>query len=103
VIVGGVHDLARKGLRASDPHWVGEPPRLSEPLTARIRYHAEPVPARVTTLDDSSFELQFKTPVLAIAPGQAAVLYRGDEVVGGGTIEAALVAADTTVSVTEGV
>ena len=90
VIVGAESDLARESLRASNPHWVGAPPQLGEPLAARIRYHAEPVPARVTAIDGSSFELQFERPVRAVAPGQAAVLYRGDEVVGGGTIEPAL-------------
>jgi tRNA-specific 2-thiouridylase len=43
----------------------------------------------VSAIDGSSFELQFETPVRAVAPGQAAVLYRGGEVVGGGTIEPA--------------
>jgi len=39
----------------------------------------------VLSADD--FELGFETPVRAVAPGQAVVLYRGTEVVGGGTIE----------------
>ncbi len=89
VIVGGEHNLMRDSLRASDSHWVGAPPQLGEPLSARIRHHAEPVPARVSAIDGSSFELQFETPVRAVAPGQAAVLYRGGEVVGGDTIEPA--------------
>ena len=43
--------------------------------------------ATVTALDGDSFRVQFERPVRAVAPGQAAVLYRDDEVVGGGTIE----------------
>ncbi len=89
VTVGGHDELTRRGLRASDPHWVGAPPRIDEPLSARIRYHADAVPARLTALGRAGFELRFETRVRAVAPGQAAVLYRGDEVIGGGTIEAA--------------
>ena len=71
---------------------MGRPPRLDEPLLARIRYHSPLTPARVTALDGGHFSLAFERPVQAVAPGQAVVLYRpdreaGDEVVGGGSIE----------------
>ncbi len=89
VIVGDERDLTLDGLHASDPHWVGAPPSLGERLSARVRYHADPVPARIVALDHSGFELRFERAVRAVAPGQAAVLYRCDEVVGGGTIEPA--------------
>ena len=87
LVVGTADDLASSGLRASDPCWVAEPPAPGERLQARVRYHAEPEAATVTALDDDGFTVHFARPVRAVAPGQAVVLYRGDEVVGGGTIE----------------
>ena len=87
VTVGSAEELACSGLVASRPRWVAGPPAPGEPLGVRVRYHQATTPAAVTTIDDDSFRLQCERPVRAVAPGQAAVLYRGDEVVGGGTIE----------------
>lgn len=57
------------------------------PFTAEVsvRYHARPVRARVIR-GESGVELGFEEPVFAVVPGQAAVFYEGDEVLGGGTI-----------------
>ena len=60
-----------------------------------MRYHAEIVEAWVSAYEDAPagdrdgarFTVEFARPVRAAAPGQALVLYRGTEVVGGGTIE----------------
>jgi tRNA-uridine 2-sulfurtransferase len=87
VVIGRDRDLASTSLSASDPHWVLAPPALDEPLTARVRYHADEVPCRVTALTTDSFGLVFDAPVRAVAPGQAVVLYRATEVVGGGAIQ----------------
>ncbi len=57
-----------------------------EPVTVRIRHRGRQHQARVHDLGDRRFEVVFDDPVRAVAPGQAAVIYRGDEVVGGGWI-----------------
>ncbi len=88
VTVGATAQLERRALRASNPRWTGAPPVPGTTLHGRIRYHAPLVEATVTACDAEGFELRFATPVRAVAPGQAVVLYRGAEVVGGGTIEA---------------
>ena len=54
----------------------------------RIRHRAALIPATVRPLGDKRWAIETDTPVWAAAPGQAAVLYDGDEVVGGGRIEA---------------
>lgn len=87
VVVGSAAQLGAHGLHASAPHWVGAPPAVGERLAAGVRYHGERTPACVVELDEDGFALRFEHPVRAVAPGQAVVLYRGDEVVGGGTIE----------------
>ena len=55
---------------------------------AKLRYRSEPVAARVTPTA-SGFALELAEPVEAAAPGQIAVLYDGDAVVGAGVIERA--------------
>ena len=87
VVAGTEDELMAHSLAVSDPHWVSGPPREDEALTARIRYHGALVDARVRERSESGFVIGFARPVRAAAPGQAAVLYRGAEVVGGGTIE----------------
>ncbi len=96
VVVGIATDLDRTWLRASAPRWVGAPPEAGTRVLVRVRYHATAVPARVEHVEADGFTLAFETAVRAVAPGQAAVLYRpaspasvseGDEVIGGGTIE----------------
>jgi tRNA-uridine 2-sulfurtransferase len=52
-----------------------------------VRYRGDDVPAVVEALGDGSEAgVEFRRPERAIAPGQSAVFYRGDEVLGGGRI-----------------
>ena len=85
VWVGDASGLAGDRLRAVEVSWPGGRP--DEPFEAevRIRYRHRPAPARVTPTEDG-FEAEFAEPQRAITPGQASVVYRGDEVVGGGFI-----------------
>jgi tRNA-specific 2-thiouridylase len=88
VVVGSNEDLLSPALVVDDANWLsGQEP--SAPLRGRvkIRYRAPEVPATVTPLPGRRFRADFDTPQRAVTPGQAAVVYVGDEVVGGGTIE----------------
>ena len=58
-----------------------------ERLCAKIRYNQKEQPATVTQTDENHFTIVFDEPQRAITKGQAAVLYDGETVVGGGTIE----------------
>jgi tRNA-uridine 2-sulfurtransferase len=55
-----------------------------------VRYNAPDVPARVRVTGPEQVEVELATPARAIAPGQAVVFYAGDEVLGGGTIDATM-------------
>lgn len=55
-------------------------------VTAKIRYTAEDKPAVLTPAGDDRVIVEFTEPERAVTPGQAAVFYQGDLVVGGGTI-----------------
>lgn len=73
------------GLDASRPRFFGDPPPDGTTLSAVVRYRGGET-ASTFTNDADGFSLSFDRPVRAVSPGQAVVLYAGDEVIGGGTI-----------------
>lgn len=86
VIAGDNGDLMAEGLIAEDLSFVsGEPPDGEMLAEVRIRYRSEPVPSSVRIEGDRA-EVHFEHPQRAVTPGQAAVFYDGDNVIGGGTI-----------------
>ncbi|TKD51969.1 tRNA 2-thiouridine(34) synthase MnmA [Sphingomonas baiyangensis] len=80
VVVGPKAALAVGAARLSAINWIGGDHR--GPLTAKVRSLARPVPARLV-----GDRVVFDAPEYGVAPGQAAVLYAGDRVLGGGWIE----------------
>ena len=79
VVVGPKAALAVEAARLTGINWLGG--AFDGPLTAKVRSLAKPVPAR---LDGD--RLVFDGPEYGVAPGQAAVLYAGERVLGGGWI-----------------
>ena len=63
-------------------------PLPEEGLTARVRYRDRDTAVRVELLGDGRARLVFETPKSAAAPGQSAVLYHQNTVLGGGRITA---------------
>ena len=90
LVVGAEEELYSKGLEASGFNWTAGAPGPGERLTASIRYRHAGVGCGVSLTSDSTVTVNFKTPEKSVTPGQAVVIYRGDEVVGGGWIERAL-------------
>lgn len=87
VIVGEKEHLSRKELQINGCNWsIAEP---TEPLAThcRIRYRHQEVPATVESLPDRQARIVFEEPQKGITPGQAAVFYDGDKVIGGGWIK----------------
>ena len=91
VTVGPNEALFSSALRAKDWHWFPFP-ALTEPLrvTAKIRHSQHELPATVYPEENGFARVEFDAPQRAITPGQAVVLYNGDDVVGGGTISEVL-------------
>jgi tRNA-specific 2-thiouridylase len=89
VTIGTNDDLMSHSLVAAGASWVaGVPPGDGTECTVRVRNGHEGAPGRLfTTGGGASFRVEFKSPVRAIAPGQAAVVYDGDRVLGGGWME----------------
>jgi tRNA-specific 2-thiouridylase len=89
VVVGSAGELARSRVRIGDCRWVsGSPPPRGSAVLGQLRAHGRPVPARVGDASRRDLTLRFSTPVAPVSPGQSLVLYRGDEVIGGGVVEA---------------
>ncbi|MCK9274207.1 MAG: tRNA 2-thiouridine(34) synthase MnmA [Syntrophales bacterium] len=92
VIVGRDEDQFSDGLTAIDVSWIHQEPEKSEQLTAvtRIRYRHRGVPSIIETFshDRRRVAVRFNSPQKAVAPGQAAVFYEGDAILGGGWIDA---------------
>lgn len=88
VILGFNDDLFKKEVNVKNISFTACE-RLDKPerLCAKIRYNQKEQPATVTQTDENHFTIVFDEPQRAITKGQAAVLYDGDTVVGGGTIE----------------
>ncbi len=85
VVVGDERELFTEVCEAHSASWCGPVPDAPFEALVRVRYRHAPAPARVC-VTDNGFRAAFREPQRAITPGQAAVIYRGDEVVGGGII-----------------
>lgn len=90
IVVGDRAALQSRALEATRPRFVlGRVPEDGDRFGAVVRYRGRACSAEFRRVANG-FRLDFDEPVAAVAPGQAVVLYDGEEVVGGGTITAAL-------------
>jgi len=87
VIVGDDRELRSEFCEVRDVNWISFP-ALEAPrrATVKIRHRHEPAAATVEPIGSASARVRFDTPQRAITPGQAAVFYSGDVVLGGGWI-----------------
>ena len=86
VVVGERKHLARTDFSVYAANWSVRAPQSELDVHCRIRYRHREVPARIEPLADNRVRVTFKTPQDGVTPGQAAVFYHGDEVIGGGWI-----------------
>ncbi len=88
VVLADDRDLYDKEVKVRDFHWItGDLPAGELRCSAKIRYRHKEQPAAVTILENGRARIVFDEPQRAITPGQSAVLYDGDVVLGGGIIE----------------
>ena len=81
-------DLYKKDLVIENVNWIsGKQPDSSSKVYVKIRYRAKSVPAMLRNDSKGKYKLIFSEPQRAIAPGQSAVFYSGEEVLGGGIIQ----------------
>jgi tRNA-specific 2-thiouridylase len=123
LIVGDERALLSEGLIATDVNFIYSSSPLSPlslegrgdggeggegsrevrgiPITVKIRYRSPRVPATLKLLDDGRVCVLFAQPQRAVTPGQIAVFYEGERVLGGGVIERALRQADVPRTIAE--
>jgi tRNA-uridine 2-sulfurtransferase len=100
VIIGGVEDLVVDEFEIDRVNWhpvagIGDFGYRERECTVKIRYSHSGTRATVTLLEDARARVRLHEPQKAVTPGQAAVIYNGDVVLGGGWIcrrEAAILA-----------
>ena len=87
VMLGDVEELKAEHMLTEPALWVNEAEDMkSQELTVRIRYRSQPIPCEVKPLEDGRLLVHFLTEASAVTPGQSAVFYIGDRVVGGAFI-----------------
>jgi tRNA-specific 2-thiouridylase len=87
VVLGRAAEMFSTGCVVRDVNIIsGIVPAAPFRASVRIRYHHPEQPAEITPLPSGNMAVRFDAPVRAITPGQAAVFYDGDVVLGGGTI-----------------
>ena len=87
VVLGRNEDLFRTEVNVSEFHWIsGLAPKEAFRCKAKIRYRQQEQAATVILKGEAKVHIIFDEPQRAITPGQAAVLYDGDIVLGGGMI-----------------
>jgi len=88
VIVGSEDDLLSSGCEVEGVNWIAAPRTGS--VGVKIRSRHGPVPATVTPGVEGRVTVRFAEPQRSVTPGQAAVFYAGDDLLGGGTIASAV-------------
>ena len=86
LVVGERHEATRDTFTVERLNWMRTPPTSPLDTTVQIRYRQQPIPATVHPANGAPARVVLREPQFAVAPGQAAVFYDGDTVIGGGWI-----------------
>ena len=87
LVVGAKADGLSRKCRVTGVSWIVSAPDFPCRVRVRVRYRHREVPASISRLTKDSLMVGFDTPQEAVTPGQAAVFYDQDEVIGGGFIQ----------------
>ncbi len=86
VVIGRNSDLFSRKMLVGDVHWIVDEPVGPFRAAARVRFRHREAPALLEPGAPGEVRVTFDQPVRAVTPGQAAVFYDGDTVLGGGWI-----------------
>jgi tRNA-specific 2-thiouridylase len=87
VVVGTADELHRPDVTIGELNWLASRPSIGDAVQVQIRHRAPAVSATVAKVTEDAITLAFAKPQRAVSPGQSAVLFSGDVVLGGGRIE----------------
>ncbi len=86
VVVGTADELLRGDVAIGELNWLAAPPAPGDAVRVQMRHRAPAVAARVHSVADGVVRLALDEPQRAVTPGQSAVMFSGDVVLGGGRI-----------------
>lgn len=86
VVVGAKEEMRSSHVAVRELTWTHQSPSLGERVFLKIRSRFEPAEAVISDLSADFMRLTFMEPQASVTPGQAAVVYRNDECLGGGWI-----------------
>ncbi len=88
IVLGKKQDLFSSGMTVKDVTWLlSDIPTEPQRCSVKIRYHGQEYACTVRPLADRTVSVLFDEPAKAVTPGQSAVFYREDTVLGGGIID----------------
>lgn len=87
VVLGRREDLAVSEVTAADLNWLVDEPTSELRCAVSLRYQQPPLPCSVTVGEQGTAIIRLDDSAFGVAPGQAAVFYDGDRVLGGGWIQ----------------
>jgi tRNA-specific 2-thiouridylase len=90
VVVGKKDELSCVGMTVQSVSWIEFIDASAIEAQVQIRYRSPAIPCVIRPNSHGACEVEFKKAFPAVTPGQAAVFYRGEQVLGGGWIERAL-------------
>ena len=86
VVTDNPDDLLVSDFQINNVKWIDEIPGDADKISVQIRYNSNPVPILKLVCCDVSLKVILENPVRAVTPGQSAVFYEGDHLLGGGII-----------------
>lgn len=95
IVVGKREEALSSGLIAKDLSFIIKSIKSAVALKVKIRYNHKEIASRVMPFGKNRIKVIFSKPQFAVCPGQSAVFYKDQEIIGGGIIEAALTDAET--------
>ena len=85
VVTDNPDDLLCSRFQINKVNWIDKEPETD--ISVQIRYNSKPVPVKKLECKKDTIQVNLVNPVRAITPGQSAVFYRGEQLLGGGVIE----------------
>lgn len=87
LVVGYVEDLDRLSFEMVEPNWIFHLPEFPLQTEVKIRYQSSRIPCEVKRIEKDRYSISLGKPLRGITPGQYAVFYQNDYVLGGGKID----------------